>query len=205
MASDHYFSAEPQAEAKSYPIEFEVAGRTIKALGASGTFSANKLDAGTRVLLNLHANFPNRGRVLDLGCGWGPISLALASQSPELEVLAVDVNQRSLAQTAENAASLGLTNVSTSLESDMSDGQIFDQIWSNPPIRVGKEVLHALMEKYLPMLAFGGSAWMVVQKQLGAESFQKWLTERFRDFEVERVANDKGYRVLRVTRLPKSQ
>ncbi|MEL0316794.1 MAG: methyltransferase [Aquiluna sp.] len=205
MASDHYFSAEPQAEAKSYPIEFEVAGQTIKALGASGTFSANKLDAGTRVLLNLHANFPSRGRVLDLGCGWGPISLALASQSPELEVLAVDVNQRSLAQTAENAASLGLTNVSTSLESDMSDGQIFDQIWSNPPIRVGKEVLHALMEKYLPMLAFGGSAWMVVQKQLGAESFQKWLTERFRGFEVERVANDKGYRVLRVTRLPKSQ
>jgi 16S rRNA (guanine1207-N2)-methyltransferase len=205
MASDHYFSAEPQAEAKSYPIEFEVAGRTIKALGASGTFSANKLDAGTRVLMNLHANFPSRGRVLDLGCGWGPISLALAIQSPELEVLAVDVNQRSLAQTAENAASLGLTNVSTSLESDMSDGQIFDQIWSNPPIRVGKEVLHALMEKYLPMLAFGGSAWMVVQKQLGAESFQKWLTERFRGFEVERVANDKGYRVLRVTRLPKSQ
>ncbi|MEL0236778.1 MAG: methyltransferase [Aquiluna sp.] len=205
MASDHYFSAEPQAEAKSYPIEFEVAGRRIRALGASGTFSANKLDAGTRVLLNLHANFPSRGRVLDLGCGWGPISLALASQSPELEVLAVDVNQRSLAQTAENAASLGLTNVSTSLESDMSDGQIFDQIWSNPPIRVGKEVLHALMEKYLPMLAFGGSAWMVVQKQLGAESFQKWLTERFRGFEVERVANDKGYRVLRVTRLPKSQ
>jgi 16S rRNA (guanine1207-N2)-methyltransferase len=205
MASDHYFSAEPQAEAKSYPIEFEVAGRTIKALGASGTFSANKLDAGTRVLMNLHANFPSRGRVLDLGCGWGPISLALAIQSPELEVFAVDVNQRSLAQTAENAASLGLTNVSTSLESDMSDGQIFDQIWSNPPIRVGKEVLHALMEKYLPMLTFGGSAWMVVQKQLGAESFQKWLTERFRGFEVERVANDKGYRVLRVTRLPKSQ
>jgi 16S rRNA (guanine1207-N2)-methyltransferase len=205
MASDHYFRAEPQAEAKSYPIEFEVAGQTIKALGASGTFSANKLDAGTRVLMNLHANFPSRGRVLDLGCGWGPISLALASQSPELEVFAVDVNQRSLAQTAENAASLGLTNVSTSLESDMSDGQIFDQIWSNPPIRVGKEVLHALMEKYLPMLAFGGSAWMVVQKQLGAESFQKWLTERFRGFEVERVANDKGYRVLRVTRLPKSQ
>ena len=131
MASDHYFSSEPQAEEKSYPIEFEVAGRTIRALGASGTFSANKLDAGTRVLLNLHANFPSQGRVLDLGCGWGPISLALASQSPELEVLAVDVNQRSLAQTAENAASLGLTNVSTSLESDMSDGQIFDQIWSN--------------------------------------------------------------------------
>ena len=205
MASDHYFSSEPQAEEKTYRIEFEVAGRTIRALGASGTFSANKLDAGTRVLLNLHANFPSQGRVLDLGCGWGPISLALASQSPELEVLAVDVNQRSLAQTEANAASLGLTNISTSLDSEITDGQLFDQIWSNPPIRVGKEVLHGLMEKYLPMLVPEGTAWMVIQKQLGAESFQKWLTERFSDFEVERVANDKGYRVLRVTRLPKSQ
>jgi 16S rRNA (guanine1207-N2)-methyltransferase len=205
MASDHYFSSEPQAEEKSYPIEFEVAGRTIRALGASGTFSANKLDAGTRVLLNLHANFPSQGRVLDLGCGWGPISLALASQSPELEVLAVDVNQRSLAQTEANAASLGLTNISTSLESEITDRQPFDQMWSNPPIRVGKEVLHGLMEKYLPMLVPGGTAWMVIQKQLGAESFQKWLTERFSDFEVERVANDKGYRVLRVTRLPRSR
>lgn len=205
MASDHYFSAEPQAEEKSYPIEFEVAGQTIRAVGSSGTFSANKLDAGTRVLLSLHSHFPWQGKVLDLGCGWGPISLALASLSPELQVLAVDVNQRSLAQTAENARSLGLSNISTSLESEVDIGQRFDQIWSNPPIRVGKQVLHGLMVKYLPLLVPSGSAWMVIQKQLGAESFQKWLTDRFEGFEVDRVANDKGYRVLRVTRLPISQ
>lgn len=200
MPTEHYFSQDPSAKKKVFPISFSVGELEIKASGASGTFSADKLDAGTKVLLELHEHFPTAGSVLDLGCGWGPISLALASSSQSLQVVGVDVNQRSLEQTQENAAALGLSNVKTMLDSEVDETFRFDQIWSNPPIRVGKEVLHGLMRKYLPMLTKGGSAWLVVQKQLGAESFERWLSEEFEGFSVDRHHQAKGYRVIRVTR-----
>ena len=200
MPTEHYFSQDPSAKKKVFPISFSVGELEIKASGASGTFSADKLDAGTKVLLELHEHFPTSGSVLDLGCGWGPISLALASSSQNLQVVGVDVNQRSLEQTQENAAALGLSNVKTMLDSEVDETFRFDQIWSNPPIRVGKEVLHGLMRKYLPMLTKGGSAWLVVQKQLGAESFERWLSEEFEGFSVDRPHQAKGYRVIRVTR-----
>lgn len=200
MPTEHYFSQDPSAKKKVFPISFSVGELEIKASGASGTFSADKLDAGTKVLLELHERFPTSGSVLDLGCGWGPISLALASSSQNLQVVGVDVNQRSLEQTQENAAALGLSNVKTMLDSEVDETFRFDQIWSNPPIRVGKEVLHGLMRKYLPMLTKGGSAWLVVQKQLGAESFERWLSEEFEGFSVDRPHQAKGYRVIRVTR-----
>lgn len=197
--TQHYFSEDPSVERRQRTIRFEVAGKEIEALSISGTFSTTKLDPGTKVLLSLHEHFPTSGAVLDIGCGWGPIALSIALTSPETEVFAVDINERAVTQTKENADRLGLKNLKAILPTDLDKSQKFDAIWSNPPIRIGKSALHKLMHTYLPRLMPGGDAYLVVQKQLGAESFQKWLASEFDDCQVTKVENSKGYRVIRVT------
>ena len=196
--AQHYFSEDPIVERRQRTIRFEVAGREIEALSVSGTFSTNKLDPGTKVLLGLHENFPASGDVLDIGCGWGPITLSIALLSPGTQVFAVDVNERAVEQTRENATRLGLANLTAYQPEELAKDQRFDAMWSNPPIRIGKTALHELMRNYLPRLKPGGSAFLVVQKQLGAESFQTWLATEFSHFQVAKVENSKGYRVIRV-------
>ena len=197
--TQHYFSEDPGVERRQRTIRFEVAGREIEALSISGTFSTTKLDPGTKVLLSLHEHFPTSGDVLDIGCGWGPIAISIALSSPQTQVYAVDINERAVSQTRENAKRLGLENITAVLPTELELDQKFDAIWSNPPIRIGKSALHELMNTYLPRLRPGGSAYLVVQKQLGAESFQKWLASEFDDCRVTKVENSKGYRVIRVT------
>jgi 16S rRNA G1207 methylase RsmC len=197
--TQHYFSEDPSAEKRQRTIRFEVAGKEIEALSISGTFSTTKLDPGTKVLLSLHEHFPTTGDVLDIGCGWGPIALSIALSSPETQVFAVDINERAVTQTRENAQRLGLENITAVMPTELELNQKFDAIWSNPPIRIGKSALHELMHTYLPKLRPGGSAYLVVQKQLGAESFQKWLTSEFDDCQVTKLEISKGYRVIRVT------
>jgi 16S rRNA G1207 methylase RsmC len=197
--TQHYFSEDPNVERRQRTIRFELAGKEIEALSISGTFSTTKLDPGTKVLLSLHEQFPTAGDVLDIGCGWGPIALSIALSSPETEVFAVDINERAVSQTIENAKRLGLENITAVMPTGLEPDQKFDAIWSNPPIRIGKSALHELMRTYLPRLRPGGNAYLVVQKQLGAESFQKWLASEFEDWQVTKVENSKGYRVIRVT------
>jgi 16S rRNA (guanine1207-N2)-methyltransferase len=110
--------------------------------------------------------------------GGGPIALSIALSSPETEVFAVDINERAVSQTTENAKRLGLENITAVMPTGQEPEQKFDAIWSNPPIRIGKSALHELMRTYLPKLRPGGSAYLVVQKQLGAESFSKVADER---------------------------
>ena len=203
--AQHYFSEDPGVERREREVSFEVGGKVISAKSVSGTFSTSGLDQGTKVLLALHEHFPKEGDVLDIGCGWGPIALSIASFSQEVKVYGVDVNERAVSQTKENASKLGLTNVFAYLPEELTGNQRFDAIWSNPPIRIGKKALHALMRDYLPRLKEGGSAYLVVQKQLGAESFQRWLTQEFESFEVSKVANSKGYRVIRAIAPSKSR
>lgn len=205
MPQQHYFSEQPQADAKTHEVEFELEGTTFNLKAASGTFSSTRLDAGTRVLLKESADFPRAGAVLDIGCGWGPISIAIASLRPETQVFGLDVNSRSLELAEANAASLKLSNFKALRAEHIPGDQMFDGIWSNPPIRVGKTVLHSLMQTWIPRLKPGASAMLVVQKQLGAESFQKWLTETFEGFDVAKHSIDKGYRVIRVTNSAKLQ
>ena len=202
--AQHYFSEDPEVERREREVVFEVGGKVISAKSVSGTFSTSGLDQGTKVLLTLHEYFPKTGEVLDIGSGWGPIALSIASLCPKTKVFAVDVNGRAISQTKENASRLGLTNVFAYLPEQLDKNLEFDAIWSNPPIRIGKKALHALMRDYLPRLKGGGSAYLVVQKQLGAESFQKWLSTEFQGFEVSKVANSKGYRVIRATAPSKS-
>ena len=199
MPQQHYFSEQPLSEATTHSVEFEVEGQAFSMEAASGTFSATKLDQGTRVLLNASSFFPSAGDVLDIGCGWGPISLSIAALRPNTQVWGLDVNSRALELATTNASKLKLDNFRAVRAEDIPDDLRFDAIWSNPPIRVGKSVLHDLMRSWLPKLKPTGVAMLVVQKQLGAESLQKWLATQFPEFLVKRHSIDKGYRVIRVT------
>jgi 16S rRNA (guanine1207-N2)-methyltransferase len=200
-AREHYFSASPGGELVPRTIKVRLAGRDLELTTANGVFSPERLDAGTSVLLSNVPAPPPGGNVLDLGCGWGPIAISLALESPRATVWAVDVNERSLELVRRNAADLGLTNINAVRPEDVPADALFTTIWSNPPIRVGKNELHAMLLHWLPRLEPGSDAWLVVQRNLGSDSLQRWLqAELPREFAVLRAATNKGYRVLRCRR-----
>jgi 16S rRNA (guanine1207-N2)-methyltransferase len=201
MASDHYFSPNPESELRRRTITATLAGRELSLTTASGVFSPERVDPGTAVLLAGAPQPPAEGDLLDVGCGWGPITLSLALSSPDATVWAVDVNERVLDLVRENARAAGLVNVNAVTPDDVPDDVRFATIWSNPPIRVGKEVLHGILQTWLPRLEPGSDAWLVVQKNLGADSLQAWVNATMSDtVSVGRASTSKGYRVLRARR-----
>ncbi|WP_432831880.1 class I SAM-dependent methyltransferase [Dactylosporangium sp. CA-092794] len=199
MAGEHYFSADPAVAHERHEVVFEALDREFRLVSASGVFSWSRLDPGTAVLL---AEAPppgpaTEGALLDLGCGYGPIAAVLAAAAPRATVYAIDVNQRALELVRLNAAALGAAGrILPMLPDEVPETVGFAQIWSNPPIRVGKSELHALLLRWLPRLADGGVAWLVVAKNLGGDSLQRWLAEQ--GFAAQRHASHKGFRVLRV-------
>ena len=198
MPPEHYFSSSPESELNPRTIHVRLAGQDRELLTASGVFSPQRIDTGTQVLLANVPTPPPGGNLLDLGCGWGPIALTLALESPHATVWAVDVNERALALLRENATRLGLTNVNAVTPDDVPDHVTFMTIWSNPPIRVGKHELHGLLERWLPRLEPGCDGWLVVQRNLGSDSLHRWLQASFPEtFSFVRAATSKGYRVLR--------
>jgi 16S rRNA G1207 methylase RsmC len=199
MSEDHYFSQEPSSPLKPKTIQIPVAGELVDVTTASGTFSPAQLDFGTEVLIEQMDLAPVSGNLLDLGCGWGPIALNLAKLRPNTKVWAVDVNTRSVELTQANARNLGISNINTVLPDQVPGDLRFSGIWSNPPIRIGKKELHELLLMWLPRLETGGEAYLVVQKNLGSDSLQKWLTEELATgFEVSRYTSIKTYRVLKI-------
>lgn len=201
VATEHYFSQSPAGEANLRPLHVSLAGRDWQLTTASGIFSPDRIDIGTRVLLAKTPPPPAQGDLLDIGCGWGAVALSLALESPEARVWAVDVNERALDLVRRNAEAIGARNVTAVRPEDVPDDIRFAAIRSNPPIRVGKQELHGILDHWLPRLMPGAEAWLVVARDLGADSLMRWLQERFAgDLTVERAANDKGFRVLRAIR-----
>ncbi len=201
---DHYFSAEPTSADERRTITVQLAGRDVAVRTAAGVFSPGRVDLGTQVLLRTVPAPPASGDLLDLGCGWGPIALTMALQSPGARVWAVDVNRRALDLLGRTAADLGLRNVRAVTPDDVPADVRFSVVWSNPPIRVGKAELHAMLDLWLGRLSgAGAAAHLVVQRNLGADSLQRWIGEELagtHGLVVERVASAKGFRVLRVAR-----
>lgn len=191
---DHYFDASPSTPDKRQDVTARIWGKDLTFTTSAGVFSHDGLDKATAVLLR-SSTPPSGGTILDLGCGWGPIACALAGTGAT--VWATDTNERALELTAVNASRLGVT-VHTALPDDVPADVVFDQIWSNPPIRIGKQALHDLLLRWLPRLAPGGVARLVVGKNLGADSLQRWLGEQ--GWPTDRVASEKGFRILEVRR-----
>ncbi len=201
MGSDHYFSASPASPENLRRIRVRLAGRDVEVTTAGGVFSPDHIDSGTSVLLGGTPPPPPGGQLLDLGCGWGPIALSLAIDAPHATVWAVDVNERALDLVRRNAEALGLDNVNASLPDDVPDDITFRTIRSNPPIRVGKNELHGLLERWIPRLDERSDAWLVVQRNLGSDSLQRWLASTLSSgFSVHRASTARGFRVLRVRR-----
>ena len=201
MSNEQYFAAQPASELNLRTFHARLAGQVYELTTASGIFSPERIDAGTEVLLANTPAPPPGGNLLDLGCGWGPIALSLAIVSPRATVWAVDVNERALDLVRRNARSLGLNNVNACTPDNVPTDVSFMTIWSNPPIRVGKNELHGLLERWLPRLEPGSDAWLVVQRNLGSDSLQRWLEATYpEDFVFTRAATNKGYRVLRARR-----
>jgi len=194
----HYFTAEPVSDADLRVLEVHLAGRPLRLLTASGVFSPDRVDKGTAMLLRHVPEPPVRGTFLDLGCGWGALALTMALTSADAAVYAVDVNRRALELTGRNADAVGAREVRVAEPDDLPGDVRFDLIWSNPAIRIGKVALHEMLLRWLPRLAPGGTAYLVVSKNLGADSLQTWIAGQDARWEVERHASEKGFRVLRV-------
>jgi 16S rRNA (guanine1207-N2)-methyltransferase len=193
---DHYFSESPSASSRPRTVRVVARGLDFGLTTDRSTFSPNRIDPGTALLLDQAPPPPSTGRFLDLGCGYGPMACTLAHLSPEAEIVAVDVNERSRELCATNAGALGLSNVTVAAPDDADHGSL-QLIWSNPPIRVGKQELHDVLVRWLRRLTPEGSAVLVVNRHLGADSLQRWLGEQ--GYPTERLASKKGYRLLRST------
>ena len=197
--SSQYFSEQPSGTEVRRTITAQIWGRELPFITASGVFAADGLDRGTAVLLRASPIPEGRPRILDLGCGYGPIALALAVHCPGALVDAVDINERALALCRENAEALGVADRVRVLRPEQIEPDMrYDEIWSNPPIRIGKQSLHELLLTWLARLAPDGAARLVVGKNLGSDTLQRWLIEQ--GYTCERVASAKGFRVFEVHR-----
>lgn len=192
----HYFEARPEVASRPRAVHLRVEGRDVELQADRGVFASRGIDLGTQVLLDHSPAPPPAGELLDLGCGYGPIAIALALRAPNAHVWAVDVNERAVELARANAGAAGLNNVEVAKPDAVPAGLRFDAIYSNPPVRVGKAPLHALLETWLRRLNRGGAAYLVVQRNLGSDSLASWLAGE--GFAVTRLKSKKGYRVLQV-------
>ena len=201
MSDEQYFTNQPRTGStagtnKQKTAQLRVDDKILQVVLDSGVFARKGIDAGTMVLIDAAARPPARGNFLDLGCGSGAIALTLAARSPKAGIYAVDVNERAIALTAANAKVNKLSNITVLLPTSVPQDLRFDLIWSNPPIRIGKNDLHALLQLWLSKLTETGEAWLVVNRNLGSDSLAVWLTTI--GYQVDRLVSKQGYRVLRV-------
>ena len=198
---EHYFTPSPATDDRRFPLQVRLAGRDLDLVSSASVFSGHGLDKATAVLLARLDEItppPPSATIVDLGCGWGPITLTAALLHPDAQIWAVDVSERARELTAENARRAGLTNVHVISPEQVPEGFAPDAIWSNPPIRIGKQALHALLLEWTARLAPQGTAALVVGKILGADPLARWLDEQLPQREVAKVASAKGFRVLEV-------
>ena len=196
IPKNHYFDPSPAVASKPHTVRLRTGDIDLELEADRGVFGARRIDLGTLVLLKDAPPPPLEGDILDLGAGYGPIAIFLARAAPQAHIWAVDVNERALELARANARTAEVANVTVAGPDEVPAGIRFAAIYSNPPVRIGKAALHAVLERWLDRLAPGGAAYLVVQRNLGADSLAAWLAESGRS--VERLKSKKGYRILQV-------
>jgi len=216
VSASHYFEAQPRSAHRPGVVKVVLPDLYLELATDSGVFSPGRLDPGTRFLLESGPMPPPEGDLLDLGCGYGPVACVLARRAPGATVWAVDVNERAFGLCERNAAAAGLANVRCVTPGSPGIPEQFAGIWSNPPVRIGKALLHDLLRGWLDRLAPGASASsggddppvpprksyaaLVMGRNLGADSLHRWLEEQ--GWPVTRLAARSGYRLLLVAASP---
>lgn len=198
MSTSHYFDTDPASASAPRTLSLALPDRTVALQTDRGVFSASRIDPGTQLLLMEAPPPPSTGDVLDLGCGYGPIAVVQALRSPAAHVWAVDVNSRARTLTARNARLAGAANVSVAAPDAVDPALRFAAVYSNPPVRVGKDRLHALLAEWVPR---GDVTWLVVSKHLGADSLATWMADE-QGWQVLRLVSRVSYRVLQVRPVP---
>jgi 16S rRNA (guanine1207-N2)-methyltransferase len=196
--SSQYFAEQPAARHRPGTVQVLLPDLHLTLATDSGVFSPGRLDPGTRLLLETAPPPPPEGDLLDLGCGYGPLALVLAKRAPAARIWAVDVNARALSLCEGNVAAAAMPNVRCLRADDPGLPASYQLIWSNPPIRIGKQALHAMLTAWLSRLAPGAVAYLVIQRNLGSDSLQRWLEDS--GWVANRFAARSGYRVLEVRR-----
>ena len=196
MPTDQYFDDDPRVASAPMVVDVTLPDTAFTMETDRGVFSHGHLDTATSMLLRAPLPLADEGNLLDLGCGAGPIALTMARRSPGATVWAIDVNGRARELCVRNAERNGITNIVVARPEDVPTDVRFATIWSNPPIRIGKDQLHELLLTWLARLSPHGEAALVVQKHLGADSLQKWLAEQ--GFACDRIGSKAGFRLFTV-------
>ena len=191
---EHYYTASPQSAHEERHFRTVFAGRTLEFETDAGVFSKQHIDPGSELLCR---SLPPTlgGDVLDMGCGWGAMTVMTLAAHPDVQMTMADVNERALALAVRNVAANGMR-----AEALLSDGferveGMFDAVITNPPIRAGKAVIYRMFEDAKAHLVPGGALVLVIRKQQGAPSALKFLRELYGSAEV--IARDGGYWVIR--------
>lgn len=200
MSRGHYFEREPVVAAEPRQVELVLPDLSLRLWTGRGVFSPDHVDTGTRVLLGAVPPLPAGGTFVDVGCGYGPLALTMSRRSPGATVWAVDVNARARELCRRNATELACTNLRVVAPEEIPADLVVDRIWSNPPIRIGKEALRELLAGWLGRLRPDGRAYLVVQRHLGADSLAAWLTAQ--GWPTTRLASRQAFRVLEVAARP---
>lgn len=194
--TDHYYTYRPDVEHDLRVIRETLRGFDMEFWTDAGVFSKGGVDFGSRLLIET-MEIPPAGKILDVGCGYGPIGITAANLAPRGSVLMIDVNERAVELANKNIQRNHLHNAEarvSNLFENVGD-QRFDRILTNPPIRAGKSVVHAIFEGAAERVSEEGELWVVIQKKQGAPSAKKKLEELFE--VVEDRERDAGYRIFR--------
>jgi len=196
VGDSHYFSASPDGKRRPGTVGLRVGDLDVELATDRGVFSPDELDFGTRYLLDEAPRPPQDGALLDLGCGYGPIAVALGQWAPQAPLWAVDVNSRALELCRANLDRHGCPDAPVCHPDDVPPDVRFAAIYSNPPIRIGKAALHEMLATWLGRLAPDGRAYLVVNKNLGSDSLARWLNQQ--GWPTTRLSSRRGYRILEI-------
>lgn len=194
--SDHYYSEQPQSPHALKTLTITLKNHDLTFTTDSGVFSKDRIDFGTRLLIETFSSDKAQGDLLDLGCGYGPIGITLAKDYPNRHITLIDVNERAVMLAKKNASQNNVSNVEVLQSDGFSNltNKKFAAIITNPPIRAGKKLIYALFAKSIEHLQENGSLWIVIQKKQGAPSAIKYLKSIYSKVEVK--ARKKGYFII---------
>ncbi len=197
--NDHYYTQDPSSESKPIQAHYRFRGHDFTLWSDAGVFSKGELDPGTDILLNA---LPEsiQGRILDLGCGWGPVGVSLSVLYPDCRVTFTDINNRALSLSQRNAAEHRVAGEFVQSDGFENIPGVFDLIITNPPIRAGKQTIYKMFADSADHLSHDGALYIVIRKQQGAPSAVKYLSTLFTSVTI--VERSGGYWVIRCTQEP---